>query len=325
MIVVVGLGSMGKRRIRLLKKIRPNDEIVGVDSNIERCNCVAEEMGISVVADLAVALLEKPKFVLVCTSPLSHADIISKCLKAGANVFTEINLVDNLYEENLAMAKENGVCLYLSSTPIFRSEMRYITNRVWSYREKVNYTYHVGQYLPDWHPWESYKNFFIGNKKTNGCREILAIELPWMVKCFGEIEDIKYISGRTTKLGIDYNDGYFLLISHKNGAQGMFAVDVVCRKPVRNLRVYGEELFISWDGTTEGLLEYDIASKEEQKVNLYESVEHLKGYNSMIIENAYESELLDFFEAVEGKKNPEYSFELDKKILGWIDKVEENV
>ena len=43
------------------------------------------------------------------------------------------------------------------------------------YQQIINIS--LGQYLPDWHPWESYKSFFVSNKKTNGCRELFAIEL----------------------------------------------------------------------------------------------------------------------------------------------------
>ena len=45
-IIVVGLGSMGKRRIRLLKRIKPECTIIGVDSNTERASAVKEEYGI---------------------------------------------------------------------------------------------------------------------------------------------------------------------------------------------------------------------------------------------------------------------------------------
>ena len=46
-IVVIGLGSMGKRRIRLIKAIYPQYDITGVDSNIERVQAVEKEYQIS--------------------------------------------------------------------------------------------------------------------------------------------------------------------------------------------------------------------------------------------------------------------------------------
>ena len=41
-IIVIGLGSMGKRRIRLLTE-KKEIELFGVDSNKERCKEVSEQ------------------------------------------------------------------------------------------------------------------------------------------------------------------------------------------------------------------------------------------------------------------------------------------
>ena len=265
---------------------------------------------------------------MISTSPLSHASIIRECLNKGLNVFTELNLVTDGYDEIISLAKEKGLTLFLSSTPIYRDEMRYIIGKMHDLTKdgdpvkKVNYNYHVGQYLPDWHPWESYKDFFIGNKRTNGCREILAVELPWMVKAFGEIESVKAISDQKTGLDIDFNDCYNVLIKHKTGHTGVFTVDVVSRPPVRDLKISGEEFYISWDGSPTGLKEYVGADKGLVPVELYTSVEHREGYNATIVENMYVTELLDFLAVCRGDKAPEYSFEEDREILGIIDEIE---
>lgn len=324
-IAVIGLGSMGKRRIRLLQKLR-SDAIVGVDSNSERALAVKEELKIETVSNLDDALARgNIEYAFVCTSPLSHGAIINKCLKAGVSVFTEINLIADMYDENMKLAKEKGRTLYLSSTALFRNEMTYMINRIRNDKKPHGYTYHVGQYLPDWHPWESYKDFFIGSKKTNGCREILAIELPWIVAAFGQITDIKFVTSKATDLDIEYDDTYMVILTHENGNHGVFTVDVVCRKAVRDFKVFGEDVFITWKGTPESLMEYDVKEKNEKVVNLYESTEHREGYSPLIIENAYESEIMDFFAVAEGKKEAEHTFVKDREILKWIDKVEEIV
>ena len=46
-IVVIGLGSMGKRRIRLIKELYPEYEIIGVDGREDRRNEASELFGIS--------------------------------------------------------------------------------------------------------------------------------------------------------------------------------------------------------------------------------------------------------------------------------------
>ena len=52
--LIVGLGSMGKRRIRLLKGIDPSIEIIGVDTWDER-RAQVEEMGHKTFASIADA------------------------------------------------------------------------------------------------------------------------------------------------------------------------------------------------------------------------------------------------------------------------------
>ena len=33
----------------------------------------------------------------------------------------------------------------------------------------LTFTYQSGQYLPDWHPWESYKEFYVSKRETGAC------------------------------------------------------------------------------------------------------------------------------------------------------------
>ena len=321
-IVVIGLGSMGKRRIRLLQQLR-DDTIIGVDSNESRCESAKKEFSIECECDLENTVRNyKVDYAFVCTSPMSHGKLINYCLSQGISVFTEINLVTDWYDENIKLANEKNCTLYLSSTALFRNEMTYMISRINSNDKVHGYTYHVGQYLPDWHPWESYKDFFVGDKKTNGCREILAIELPWIVAAFGRIKDIQYVLSKNTSLDVDYYDTYMLIVTHENGNHGSITVDVACRKPVRDFKVFGEDMFITWKGTPDTLMEYNIDTKKEEMINLYEATEHVEGYSPLIIENAYESELMDFFAVAEGNKEAWHTFEKDREILQWIDKVE---
>ncbi len=162
-LLVIGLGSMGKRRARLLKRARPQASLCGVDLSPARRE-EAEALGIRAYESLEAALAAKtPRAAFVCTAPVTHAAIIARLLQAGVPVFTELNLVDDGYDELTAEAREKGVPLFLSSTMLYRGETQYIKRRVQEFSKPVNYIYHIGQYLPDWHPWENYKNFFVGD------------------------------------------------------------------------------------------------------------------------------------------------------------------
>lgn len=314
---------MGKRRIRLLSE-HQDIEIFGIDSNVERCQEVKDKFGLKSFASISEALLAEPiEAALICTSPLSHAGLIKECLQNNLHVFTEINLVEDGYEENMKLAKEKGLVLFLSSTFLYRKETQTIIEKVKDHNSKLNYVYHVGQYLPDWHPWESYNNYFIGNPRTNGCREIMAIDMPWLWTAFGPIKKVQAIKSKNTELNINYNDNYLILIEHESGAKGAFAVDVVTRKPIRHIDVYGENLQLSWNGIADSLKEYNIESKVMQSIFLEEASEHVDGYAAFVTENPYREEINAFLAQIaDPSKVPAWDFEKDKVLLKVIDEIE---
>ena len=323
-IIVIGLGSMGKRRIRLLKEY-PEHLILGIDNNFERRQEAIKKFQITCYASINEALAHNSiDCAFVCTSPLSHADIINECLQKGMHVFTEINLIQDRYDENIRLANNKHLVLFLSSTFLYRKETLTIIEKVHQTSCPLNYIYHVGQYLPDWHPWESYNNYFIGNPKTNGCREIMAIDLPWIVTAFGNIKSVKALKSKNSELKINYNDNYLITIEHKNGHKGIFAVDVVTRQAIRHIDIYGEKFQMSWNGTTDSLLEYDIDNHSSHKIELFNADEHEEGYASFITENPYREEIKTFFDLINHQTDSViWDFEKDKTILDIINKIEE--
>lgn len=319
---VIGLGSMGKRRIRLIKKIVKDAVIFGVDNNIERQIEARDKYGIKTF-DTLESINENISAAFICTSPLTHSKIINECLQKGINVFTEINLIDDMYDENINLAKKNKLVLFLSSTPMYKKEMQKISE-IFNKPTSTNYIYHIGQYLPDWHPWESYNNFFVSDKRTNGCREIMAIEFPWIIELFGKVRRINVIKDKMSTLSINYNDNFIIQLEHENNNKGSLVIDVVSPKGVRKLEIYNENKYLSWDGTPDSLLKYDRQKKVSISFKLYDEVENVKGYNEFIVENAYEEELKTFFRLLNGNnENALWDFEKDKEVLQIIDKIEE--
>ncbi len=318
-IAIVGLGSMGKRRIRLIKNMYPDYKIIGIDSRDDRKIESSTLFSINCYDSLDQCN-DMIDCVFVCTSPLSHNTIIRDALTKGHHVFTELNLVNDGYDENIRLANEKNVKLFLSSTFFYREEIKYIRKKI-NKSSHWNYIYHIGQYLPNWHPWENYNDFFLGDKRTNGCREIMAIELPWLIDAFGDIDHINVIGDKMTNLNIDYKDNFIIQLSHNNDNKGCLVIDVVSPIAVRKLEVYGENKYLSWNGTPNSLMEYDPAGKELLSVSLSEKTEHLDGYSSFVVENAYKNEIQEFFDVVLNNKAPLYGFEQDKRILKIIDNI----
>ena len=319
--LIVGYGSMGRRRIRLLRKLVDNISIICVDNNRERQNQAAE-VGIKSYSDLSDALKERPDVAFVCTSPGHHAEIILMLVNEGINVFTELNLVADDYDKIIALAKDKEVVVFMSSTMLYNKQIQKIDELVKSNDKPVTYIYHIGQYLPDWHPWESYKDFFIGKKKTNGVREILAIQLPWIIETFGKIKSLNSNRQKCTDLEIDFNDSIITSFVHENGNIGVFVADTVSRKATTSLEIIGEDIHIFWHGHNDDLEVFNIETKKLEIVSMYDSVEHSEGYADNIIENQYSDEIQDFLDTVYKGAESRYSIEKDKYTLLVIDEIE---
>lgn len=322
-IIVIGLGSMGKRRLRLLSE-RKDVELFGIDSQESRCEEVKEKFGITCFKSIVEAVeTENIEAAVISTSPLSHSSIIKECLTHNLHVFTEINLVQDGYEENMALAKEKDLVLFLSSTFLYRKETQTIIEKVQNAKCPLNYIYHVGQYLPDWHPWESYNNYFIGNPRTNGCREIMAIDLPWIVTAFGPIKKFYAVKSKNTELNISYNDNYLITLEHESGHKGVFAVDVVARKSGRHIDVFGEQLHLSWKGTADSLKVYNIEEEKDETVTFDDASEHVEGYAAFVTENPYREELNSFLKQIADRNyTPAWDFGKDIAVLDIIDQIE---
>lgn len=226
---------MGRRRIRLMQAMPNAPWIVGVNRSQERRAQVEEEFGIRTFATLAEAVAEaNPQAAFLCTAPASHGPAVMECIAAGLNVFMEINLIGGWYAEAAKAAAERGVKLFISSTPVYRRETRYIADAV--HGAPVNYIYHCGQYLPYWHPWEDYHDFFAAKKETNGCREILCVEMPWCaelrVVCRWR-EDRR----RDWRNALGRVDRQKAICPHVFGAPGLFRVQRAgSRRPCRGTR-----------------------------------------------------------------------------------------
>ena len=104
-IAVIGLGSMGNRRIRITKELRTEDLIIGIDSRRDRCEETRIMFQIPCCESLNHVDLTLD-CIFICTSPLSHHILICKNLSRECHVFTELNLISDWYEEKFALAEK---------------------------------------------------------------------------------------------------------------------------------------------------------------------------------------------------------------------------
>ncbi|NOX34951.1 MAG: Gfo/Idh/MocA family oxidoreductase [Deltaproteobacteria bacterium] len=320
--LVCGLGSMGKRRIRIMRERFPDFLICGVDLKKERQESVRDLVSRTDTDFFKAFKSFHPDVVFVCSPPLTNSEIVLFSLKNGVHTFSEINLTSNGYDEIIKLASRNNKLAFLSSTFLYNKEINWIIEQTRK-ESYVSYRYHTGQYLADWHPWEDISSFFISRKETNALREIMAIEFPWIFKAFGPVVDYKCMTCNLSKLNLEYPDLIHLILEHENGSSGALSFDCVSAKATRRLEIYNSTCFFEWGGTPGTLKKYHRGENKTEHVNLYKDIEKSHDYADFIIEEPYEKEVETFFKLIDGPGHlPVYRYEHDQVVIDLIDSIE---
>jgi len=319
-ILVIGLGSMGKRRIRNFAANGETD-VVGFDLSEDRRREAEEKLGIKTIGDIAVADSSSYDAMVISTPPNLHAPYIRKALADGKHFFVETTTSREALDEAIK-ANGDGIvrapsCTFRHFEPIRRMKAMIDEGRI---GKPLAYTYHLGQYLPDWHPWEDYRNVFFSKKETGACRELFPFELCWINWVFGA--PVASATGRVAKvsdLDMEADDFLSASLTHANGVQGSVVIEVVSRSALRALRVMGSDGVISWDWLGNTISVYNAKTKETEMIAL-EKGKVEEGY--VIIEEMYVAEIRAFLDAIKGVAPYPYSFEEVVGNLGILDRLE---
>lgn len=319
--LIIGLGSMGKRRIRCLKKLGYND-ILGFDLKNDRKRESEDKYDIKCIDNIDKVNFDELVTIIISTPPNKHNEYIKLAIEKRKPVFVEASVILEGLERLNNLAKKQGVFVAPSCTMKFHPAIKDIKDIVKSrkYGKITNFSYHSGQYLPDWHPWESVKDFYVSGKETGAAREIVPFELTWIVDILGFPKDLIGLYGKTMDVGADIDDTYVILLNF-NGTYGNLTVDVTSRYATRSLMLNMEYGQIVWRWDENVVKLYD-ALKQRWIQYYYPQGQTVEGYNKNIIEDMYVDELNSFIDAIEGKGKFPNSLDEDIKVLKLLEKME---
>jgi predicted dehydrogenase len=320
--LIVGLGSMGKRRIRNLKVLGVAD-IRGFDLREDRRQEATDKYGIATFNNLDEALAYGPDAVIISLPPDLHVSYAHKVLDRRIPFFTEASVVTDGMPELIDRLQSLKALGAPSCTMRYYAGPRRLKKIIHdgSIGKPLAWTYHSGQHLLDWHPWEPIQSYYVSKKATGGCREILAFELVWLVDLFGGIAQVDCQKDKLSDLPAEIDDLYQLQIRHLNGVRGQLMVDVLARPAVRLIRIVGSAGTVEWDATQKIVRYFSSAAKAWVREDL-EAGTVEKGYVNP--EEPYVEEMADFLSCVSERRGPAYSFEEDLSILRILESAEES-
>ncbi len=318
----IGLGSMGKRRIRNLLSLGITD-ITGFDMKEDRRKETEEKYGIQTTGEITDQLLSDSDILIVSTPPDKHLPYMKLALKHRKPAFVEASVIKEGLDEIAAEAETEKVLIAPSCTFRFHQGIKTIKEIVTSgkYGKVCNFTYIMGQYLPDWHPWESIKDFYVGKKETSASREMVPFELTWLLDILGFPEEVFSFYGKTHNMGVDIDDTYNVNLKFK-GFLGTLVVDVVSRFATRSLFMNLEKAQIRWNWEEKTIKLYDAEKKEWEYFHEPEGEAEAE-YNRNIVEEMYIDEMGAFIDAINGKTVFPNTLDEDIAILNILEKAEQ--
>lgn len=246
--LIIGLGSMGKRRIRNLQYLGYND-IVGCDIEEGRRREARKTYGVKTCGTVEQCLSENPDAVIISTGPAHHYDIARLVAGKGLPFFMEANVIPEGFDRLVRFCKSKKVFVAPSCTMRFQPSIRKMKSLLDDgvIGKPLHFTYHVGQYLPDWHPYEDYRKFYVSKRETGACREIVPFELNWITWAMGRIDLVTGIKRKTSKLQTEIDDIYSMILEFRDHRIGTVVIDVLSRVPYRTLKIIGEQGVITWE------------------------------------------------------------------------------
>jgi predicted dehydrogenase len=320
--LVVGLGSMGKRRIRCLKTLGFTD-ITGVDLREDRRQEVERLHSIPTLSRVDQQALANADAVIISTPPNHHAEYLKAAVEAGKHVFVEASVVDAGLSDLDALARKKGVIVAPSCTLRFHPAVKQVASLVagGTLGKVANFSYHSGQYLPDWHPWEKVADYYVSNPETGGAREIVPFELTWLTEVFGWPSSVNGARASTMDVGAAIHDTYVLTLTYPR-TLGVLIVDVVARAAIRRLLVNMERGQITWDWGENAVRVYESDTGKWVAHSLPEP-KAAAGYNKNIAEQMYVDEIASFVGAISGADAFPNSLQDDIRVLNLLYQAED--
>lgn len=317
---------MGKRRIRnlLYHGVKP-EQILGFDIRPDRIREAVKLHGIIPVNSFKEGLKKyDPDIYIISTPPNTHWKYFLPAARSKKHFFVEHPTTDKGYNELKKLMARSFVGVP-SCTLRFNPGVKDIKRRLetGAIGKVISFQYHLGHYLPYWHPWEDFKTVYFSKKATGACREMFAFELVWLSDALGlsDIDSVCGVTKKLSKLEMTADDYYAYLASFKNGVMGSFVIDLISRAPFRTLRVIGTDGVLDWEWQKDEMRIFNIKNKKWETISLKRGRSEK---NYVTTEDMYEEEIGAFLNAILKKKRYPFTFEDNQQHLKALFAVEKS-
>jgi predicted dehydrogenase len=275
-ILIVGLGSIGRRHLRLARELLPNADIRVLRH--QATNEVPEYSNGS-FSSIEEALAFAPQIAVIASPAPFHVATAQALAEFGVHLLIEKPLSASLsgVMQLLETCQKQGVVMLIGYNLRFLPSLqRYrdlltenVVGKVLSVRCEI------GQYLPSWRPESDYRQGVSARHELGGGALLeLSHELDYLRWIFGEVDWVKATLSRQSCLEIDVEDTAHLILGFTptfDGLQlmGTVNLDFVRHDTTRLCTAIGEKGSLRWNGL-KGVVElFEAGAKEWQELFSY--------------------------------------------------------
>ncbi len=294
--LIIGGGSMGKRRIRcLLAQGVAASEIRLIDLRADRLAETRERYAVESLGDLDAGWAWNPDVLIVSTPTRHHMRFCLEAARARKDFFCEIALSDSLdgADELLELVDRYELIAALGINNPCHSVMRQA--KAWLLDERfgapLTYQMAFGNYLPNWHPWEAYQDFYDETQIMG----VIAQELGTLYSLLGtQVRELYAQSRRSGALAIEGPDNLQILARTAGGTAVTLQLDLLQDQQVYEYRI------VSAGGVIEVKLLPDPGAR--RYLNATGQIDQALPPDGYSFEHAYIDEFGAFLEALDSRK-----------------------
>ena len=313
--LIAGLGSIGRRHFRNLMDLGEKDIVL---LRTRKGTLPDDELaGYPVETDLQEALQKhKPDAVIVANPTSMHLDVAIPAAEAGCHILLEKPVSHSLERLDVLQkaAEKSGSKILVGFQFRYHPTLNKARNLIQSNALGKILTVHAhwGEYLPQWHPWEDYRQSYAARADLGGGVIVtLTHPLDYLRYLLGDVESLWSFNGHISPLEIDVEDVAEVGLKFRNGAVGGVHVNYFQRPPIHHLEIVGTNGTLRWDNADGILRFYNLLASfgsysENPPAPVTESFSPPEGFER---NQLFVAQTRHFIEIVRGEKEPICSLE----------------
>lgn len=315
-ILIVGLGSIGQRHLRLARELLPNADIRVLRH--QACASVPENAN-GCFASIEQAIAFAPQLAIIANPATFHINTAMALAQVGVHLLVEKPLSAEIagVSQLLETCRKQGAVLltgynlrFLPSLQRFRSLLNEnVIGRVLSVRCEI------GQYLPSWRPDADYRQGVSARRELGGGALLeLSHELDYLRWIFGDVAWVKATLSRQSNLEIDVEDTAHLTLGFTTETKshqliGTVNLDFVRHDTTRLCTAIGANGSLRWNGLTGVVDLFEVGAKDWREIFRHKHQP----------DDSYLAEWQHFLSCITARETPLISGEDGLKVLQIID------